>query len=314
MVEITFKEVMSEQLKRVILVPWDFGEASEKALAHAYQLAQMVGDNVMLVHLIRRPQFMLGASAKDKLYREEIDAQEKLKVEVERLSKQLEAKREELRKSLAEEAYQERTVHEVTILPFVLTYRNLCKELASLYETMGVNLVVASASYSLKSGKTLDMLRTLSRVKSGRLSTVPFILVKHAPSHRYYTDLVLPLDFSKNFKESIRWVAYLSSYYHCNVNIIKAAARNNETKKGIAVNTYFTKKILDASDVVYGIKTAERSKEFRFEVEKFVKEIDADMVIVMADKIKRLFPSGGVTIDVPVMFINPLAKIKQGFY
>lgn len=305
---------MSEKLKRVILVPWDFSEESEKALAHAYQLAQMVGDNIMLVHLIRRPLLVVGAGAKDKLYRQELDVQEKLKGEVERLSKQLEAKREELRKSLEQEAYQERQVHEVTILPYVLSYRNIGKDLASLYETMGVNLVVASRWYQSQPGKKLDLLRTLSKVKSGRLNTVPFILVKHAPTHRYYTDLVLPLDFSKNFKESIRWVAYLSSYYHCNVNIIKAAARNSEIKKGIASNTYFTKKILDASNVVYGIKNADRTKEFRFEVEKFVKEIDADLMLVMADRVKRLFPNGEIMIDVPVMFINPLAKIKQGFY
>lgn len=296
------------------MVPWDFTEESEKALAHAYQLAQMVGDNVMLLHLVRRPLFMGSAGAKEKLYRAELEAQERLKGEVERLSKQYDSKREELRKSLAEEAYQLRQVHEVTILPYVLTHRNISKELASLYESMGINLVVTSASYHPMPGKKLSLLHALSKVKSGRLSTVPFILVKNAPTHRYYTDLVLPLDFNKNFKESIRWVAYLSNYYHCNVNIIKAPAKNNEVKKGIASNTYFTKKILDAANVVYGIKNADRTKEFRFEVEKFVKEIDADLVLVMTDRVKRLFPTGEITLDVPVMFINPLAKVQQGFY
>lgn len=304
---------MSDKLKRVILVPWDYSEESEIALAHAFRLAQMVGDNIMLLHLIPRPRLALGAGAKEKINHRELDAHEKLKGEVERLSKQYEAQREELQKILEEEAYQMRQVHEVTILPYVLSYRNITKNLASLYETMGINLVVAAPTYKLQSGKKLDLLRTLSKVKSGRISTVPFIIAKNAPTHRYYTDLVLPLDFSKNFKESIRWVAYLSSYYHCNVNIIKAAPKNNETKKGIANNTYFTKKILDASSVVYGIKNADKAIEFRVEIEKFVKEIDADLVLVMADKIKQLFPNGQITLDVPVMFINPLSKLNQNF-
>lgn len=304
---------MSEQLNRVILVPWDFSEDSEKALAHAYQLAQMVGDNVMLVHFIRRPSLLIGAGAREKLHRQEIEAQEKLKKEVDRLSRLFEAKREELRQSLEQEEYQDRKVQSVTILPYVLVYRNISKSLAALYASMGVNLVVTTANYRLPNKKQLNMLAVLRKVKSGRLTTVPFILVKQLPTHRYYTDVVLPLDFNKNFKESIRWVAYLSSYYHCNVNIIKAPAKNAETKQGIASNTYFTKKILDASNVVYGIKNADRNKEFRFEVENFVKEIDADLVLVMTDRIDRLFPNGEITIDVPVMLINPLAKLKQSF-
>lgn len=304
---------MSEQLNRVILVPWDFSEDSEKALAHAYQLAQMVGDNVMLVHFIRRPSLLIGAGAREKLHRQEMEAQEKLKKEVDRLSRLFEAKREELRQSLEQEEYQDRKVQNVTILPYVLVYRNITKSLAALYSSMGVNLVVTTANYRLPSKKQLNMLAVLRKIKSGRLTTVPFILVKQLPTHRYYTDVVLPLDFNKNFKESIRWVAYLSSYYHCNVNIIKAPAKNAETKQGIASNTYFTKKILDASNVVYGIKNADRNKEFRFEVENFVKEIDADLVLVMTDRIDRLFPNGEITIDVPVMLINPLAKLKQSF-
>ena len=304
---------MSEQLNRVILVPWDFSEDSEKALAHAYQLAQMVGDNVMLVHFIRRPSLLIGAGAREKLHRQEIEAQEKLKKEVDRLSRLFEAKREELRQSLEQEEYQDRKVQNVTILPYVLVYRNITKSLTALYASMGVNLVVTTANYRLPNKKQLNMLAVLRKVKSGRLTTVPFTLVKQLPTHRYYTDVVLPLDFNKNFKESIRWVAYLSSYYHCNVNIIKAPAKNAETKQGIASNTYFTKKILDASNVVYGIKNADRNKEFRFEVENFVKEIDADLVLVMTDRIDRLFPNGEITIDVPVMLINPLAKLKQSF-
>ena len=304
---------MSEQLNRVILVPWDFSEDSEKALAHAYQLAQMVGDNVMLVHFIRRPSLLIGAGAREKLHKQEIEAQEKLKKEVDRLSRLFEAKREELRQSLEQEEYQDRKVQSVTILPYVLVYRNISKSLAALYASMGVNLVVTTANYRLPNKKQLNMLAVLRKVKSGRLTTVPFILVKQLPTHRYYTDVVLPLDFNKNFKESIRWVAYLSSYYHCNVNIIKAPAKNAEAKQGIASNTYFTKEILDASNVVYGIKNADRNKEFRFEVENFVKEIDADLVLVMTDRIDRLFPNGEITIDVPVMLINPLAKLKQSF-
>lgn len=304
---------MSEQLNRVILVPWDFSEDSEKALAHAYQLAQMVGDNVMLVHFIRRPSLLIGAGAREKLHRQEMEAQEKLKKEVDRLSRLFETKREELRQSLEQEEYQDRKVQNVTILPYVLVYRNITKSLTALYASMGVNLVVTTANYRLPNKKQLNMLAVLRKVKSGRLTTVPFILVKQLPAHRYYTDVVLPLDFNKNFKESIRWVAYLSSYYHCNVNIIKAPAKNAETKQGIASNTYFTKKILDASNVVYGIKNADRNKEFRFEVENFVKEIDADLVLVMTDRIDRLFPNGEITIDVPIMLINPLAKLKQSF-
>lgn len=304
---------MSVNLKKTIIVPWDFSKECEISLQHAYQLAQAVGDNVMLVHFIKRPRFMPGAAAKDR-FQEEIESMRaKLTKEVDRLSVEYETERQRLELALKQEPNQKRQVLQVTILPMVVSYVNLRKAINELYRSMDVNLVVTNQFYYVTPKHGLDMITILRKVKSGRLNTMPFIVVKKPPVHQYYTDLVVPMDYDKTYKETLRWVAFLSNYYRCNVNLIKPPLKDELRKKGMANNMYFTKKVLEAQDVIYGIKTADKRKEFRHEVDRFSKDIDADMILIMTNKIKKFFAGGEIKSDIPVMFINPLSKKFQSF-
>lgn len=303
---------MAAEVKKTIIVLWDYTEASAIALEHAYQLAHVTGDTIMLVHCVPAKR-AFSRAARDKQHDALESTRSKLTEQVEQLTKQYAALGAELALMLKKDNYIKHDVQSVTLLPLVVTYRNLSKAFFELFKSMEINLVVTPNFYQVNEKKSLNMATVLSKVPSGRLDTVPFIIVKNKPIHRYYTDLVVPMDNSWAFKESLRWIAYLSSYYHCNVNLIKPALNEGFNKRGMANNTYFTKKILDAHNVVYGIKTADRGQDFAHSVEHFSRLIDADMIIIMTDRAKKIFPKDIIKFDIPVMMINPLSKKIGGF-
>ena len=306
---------MSNVTKKTIIVPWDFTERSEIALEHAYQLAQVVGDNILLVSLLRQPCRLATRASQHRfdLRLEELRGQ--LDDEAHRLKRRYDERQRELSLVMEQEQGEKRReLHDVSIMTLAMAYRNLRKAFKDVYTSMDINLVVARQFYNLEGGKKVNLVSILKRLKLGRANTMPFIIVNNPPTHRYYTELVVPMDSANSYKETLRWVAYLSNYYHCNVNLMKPSVRDDRRKKGMANNLYFTKKILDAKGVVYGIKTASRRNDFRTEIFKFTKTIDADLLIIMTDKMKAYFTKDLVDVEMPVMFINPLSKRYQAFY
>lgn len=301
---------MSKSSKKTIVVPWDFTEASEIAFQHAFQLAQVVGDNIALVCLLPAPG-MFGN--KDKHLEEMEEVRIRLVKEGDRLSAEYEEKRKQLEIEMQDDLAQKRDLFQVNIMTVVLGYTKLDKVFVELYNSMDVNLVVTMHQYH-RHGKKIDLVAALRKVKLIKTESMPFIVVNAAPKHKIYSQLVVPMDYDKSSKETIRWVAYLSDYYHCNVNIIKPPLRDEKRKRQMANNLYFAKMILSSKDIVYGLKIASSKGQFSDEVFKFATDIDADMLIVMTNKFELFFHTKQINIDFPVMLINPLSKKFQSFY
>ncbi len=92
------------------------------------------------------------------------------------------------------------------------------------------------------------------------------------------------------------------------MNIIRPPLTEEAAKKQMNDNIFFAKMILGSRNVVYGVKTASSKEAFRDEVFKFAKDIDADLLIVMSNKLDFYFSSREVGSGIPCMLINPLVK------
>lgn len=297
--------------KQTILVPWDFTQQSETALLHAYQLAQVVGDNILLLHIKKLSRFAskgAKAQAEDELK----EVRLKMDREVAQRAEQMQAERGKLEVSLRERGLSNISICDVEIRSMALVTTNLDRSISDLYAQLGVNLIVSARSYTT-GGKEYDLLKIMKKAKSSRKESMPFVIVNKPPKHKYYTEIVVPMDHDRKYKETLRWVAYLSHYYHCNVDLIKPAFQDESLKRAMQNNIYFTKKILDTHGVVYGIKTARQDRPFYDEVKGFIKEIDADMVILMTNNLKSLFRREEMDFDVPVMYVKPLSSKLQSF-
>ncbi len=276
--------------KKVVLVPWDFTEGCEIALKHALQLAGVADNEIMLLHII--PQTWWSSLLGLKQTKPE--------------------KVEELKRKLEAVAAKVSSEHQFNPIPVVLE-GDPVKIIKDLIVTANLNLIVSHKHYFFEKKKynSIDFLKKMS-IKN---VNVPFIIAQAPPVHNHYIEIVVPLDYDKKYKETLHWIIYLSKYYKCNINLIKPYISDPRKKKDMASNIYFTKKMLDGNKIVYGIKTAKRQNVFREEVFKFANNIDADLVLIMADKYDAYVkdPKGKSLSRIPIMCITPRIRKLQGF-
>lgn len=279
-----------DSAKKVVLVPWDFTEGSNNALLHAIQLAAAAENEIMLLHIL--PRTLIYHLLNQKGSQKEIhDARKRLETVVEEIYTKFNFKPQ----TLVLEGHP----------------RKLVKDLISTGD-IGINLIVSSNTYAYnkKQYQTPNFLKNLV-IKN---FTVPFIVIDSAPAHSHYIEIVVPLDHDRKYKETLHWIIYLSKYYKCNINLIKPFISDEGKKKHMANNIYFTKKMLDGNKIIYGIKTAKKKSEFKNEVFKFAQNIDADLILIMADKYDTYVQNNkSHSGTVPIMCVNPRTRKYQSF-
>ncbi|MBR5957577.1 MAG: universal stress protein [Salinivirgaceae bacterium] len=277
---------MAKTRKDVIIVPWDYSEASEIALQHAILLANEVDNQIMLVRFIKEAGLFGSKSAKQAEYEAE-----KVKI-----------------KEAAAEIVSKYNLDPVRIFIDV-EIGTKSKVVDALVKDANANLVVCGRTYKLTEKQTLDI-REITDMLS--VIDIPFIITTTAPTHAYYKEIVVPLDNDKKMKETLQWVVYLSKYYNCNINIIKPYIENEYMKKDMENNIYFTKKLLDKKNIIYGIKTAKKGKVFEDEILKFSVNIDSDLVVLIINKYKKMVkddPNYDATI--PFLVINRNSEVVK---
>lgn len=267
---------MARNKKDVIIIPWDYTEVCEIALAHGVQLAKEVNNHIMLARFLEKPGIFTGKAKKERILNEE---REKLKAVGQTIS----------------EKYQ--------INPFVTVELGSSKGAVSkLLQDANANLIISGKTYKLNDKTTFTPLEFVKRLKG---LNVPFIVAQELPAHNYYKEIVVPLDPDKTFKETLHWIVYLSKYYNCNINIIKPYFEEEDMKKDMANNIYFTKKTLDKKNIIYGIKTAKKKKDFQDEVLRFAEMIDSDLIVMMAKKYQKfLRDKPDYQFNIPIMVVN----------
>jgi hypothetical protein len=274
---------MAKNKKDVILVPWDYTEASKVALMHAIQLAAEVNNHIMLARFIESPGFFAGKKVKESLHNAEF---EKLKI-------------------AGQEIMAEYNVNPYLAVEVGITAGNV----KDLVKDANANLVVCGKTYKLNEKITFEV---GSVAKMFCVIDIPFIVAQEKPAHNYYKEIVVPLDHDKKYKETLQWVVYLSKYYNCNINIIKPYIEDEFMKKDMTNNIYFTKKMLDKKNIIYGIKTAKKNKKFDDEILRFAENIDADLIVIMAKKYRNLVKEKPHYEErIPFLVINRSSKLMK---
>jgi len=142
-------------------------------------------------------------------------------------------------------------------------------------------------------------------------SKVPFLLIQDPPKRDKIVEIVVPIDTDEKNRVQMNWVTYLAKYFNSNINIIKPYIEKNSKNILMKKNMQFARMILDSKNVVYGIKTSKREEKFDHAVNKFAKEIDADMVFIMSYNLKKLFKwMEKEEMTIPIICINPATDLK----
>lgn len=208
-----------EKDKNKILVTWDFTEVSEHALAHAVKLSANTGNEIALIHIVKKEK------------------------EIEEGTTKL--------NHVCDEAFKKFQIRPTAIVKV----GDIFTTIGEVASEIDANLVLMG-THGIRGMQKLTGSWALKVIVS---SKVPFVVVQAPPINEKYQNIVFPVDFKSESREKLNWVNYLAKYYNLKVRIIRPNVTNEDTKKMINNNILFAKKIMDAKGIDYDIATAEGS-------------------------------------------------------
>lgn len=278
-----------EQVRKSIMVTWDFSAVSYSALKHALRMSRIVKYNIVLFHIVNEPS-------------EIDDAKEKLDKAV-----------EEIKKEYNEE------------VSYFVNHGKIFKEIAD-YASKEENKVdfVLMGTHGMKGGQKFFGSWAL-KVIAG--STVPFIVVQSDPPKKdRYSDIVFPIDFKSENKEKLQWAIYLGKYFNSKIHLYKTPIGDKDLQKKVNVNLNFAIRFLIQNNIEYKIHNAPKSGHSQKDLLAFSKKIKADLILITTTKhitkIDYIFGAKeqyllSNTEKIPVMCVNPksnFAKVGQFMY
>ena len=274
-----------EKEKKTILVPWDFTEVAENALLHAIRLVKSINTSITLIHIVEKQKDIEPAKAKHDKIA--ADTNKDCKVNV---------------SSIVKEGNIFSTIKEVA------------EEQDAILVVMGTHGI-----------KGMQKLTGSWALKVIANSEVPFIVVQGKPSHEAFAKLVLPIDFSIENKEKLRWANYITTYFKTKMFLFIPRVLDDALLRKTKANLSFARKYFDERGIEYEINVSQKKAKFSEQTIEFATEIDADMIMIMTTKQPRLtdyvFAADEQQIiannaKIPVMCINPRTDIKKytGFH
>ncbi|MCK9206994.1 MAG: universal stress protein [Salinivirgaceae bacterium] len=259
-----------------IIVPWDFTEKAENALAHAVKMAKVLDNSITLLHIVKRDK-----EIEEALVRLNDTA------------------------SQAKEKYGVATnavVKEGSIFTTIGEYTK---------ENEDINLVIMG-THGMKGMQKLTGSWALKVIVS---SYAPFIVVQDPPTEKVsYDKIVFPVNFKSENREKLIWAIYFGKIFKAKILFIKQEVSDKNLVKKVNQNLSFARKYLSKYNVEYEISTTGKSGNFAEATISFAKEVEADMMLIMTTKnIGTIDYVMGAseqfiianTARIPVMCVNP---------
>jgi len=276
--------------KHSIIVPFDFTQSAEIALTYAIQIASVVNNDIYLIYFNEDTGFF---SSKEKIQKKEQLLYEKLKPETEKLKEKFDY------------PYN-----------FIIISGKIKTVLSNVIKEKNANLLITGPKYITDEIK-IKAIDIINFVKDDNL---PVIVTRNFSKNKKIREILVPIEIDKKYKELLRWIIFLAKYYKCNVNFIKPYTSDIGFKQIVENNVFFTRKLLDTNNIIYGIKSTDETESFKDAIINFANSIDADLIIVMSAKFREyVCDKNNSVIEsdiIPVMCINERSDLKnyQGFY
>lgn len=231
--------------KNVILVTWDFTEKSEFALEHAFKASKNLRCGITLLHIAKKQS-------------------------------EIQALEQRLHGVVADKYAGAHPKPNVLVKTGNIfnTIGEIAEEISAKMVFMGTHGIKGSqkffGSWALK---------VISNTK------VPFIVVQDRPTKdNPYKDIVFPVNYRKENKESINWVSFFSRHFDSKLHVFMAKHTDTNFKKGIESNILFLTKNFKAKGVEYEMVEAQGEKDFVKEITDYTQKVNADAIFVMTTK------------------------------
>ena len=259
-----------------IVVPWDFTEKAQNALAHAIKMSKILDNKITLLHIAKKLKDVDSNLAKLKDIAAKTQADTGVNTEA--------------------------IVKEGSIFTTIGEYTE---------EHEDINLIIMG-THGMKGMQKLTGSWALKVIIG---SHAPFIVVQDPPTEKASFDkIVFPINFKTENREKLIWAIYFGKIFNAKIHFIKQEVHDKNLVKKVNHNLTFARKYLSKYNVEYEIATTEISGSFEKGTINYAKEIEADLMLIMTTKnIGTLDYVMGAseqfiianTARIPVMCINP---------
>lgn len=230
--------------KDKILVPWDFTPVAENALKHAINMANSVNNEIVLLHIVKKEKEIPSA--------------------LEDLNKiaQLESKTSGI------------------VINALVREGNIFTAIGDVAGEIGIMLVVMG-THGIKGMQKLTGSWALKVIAN---SKVPYLVVQDAPRKPEINNIVVPIDYSTENKQKLKWAEFLSRYFNLKVNLFMYEYSDSTFATKTKVNMTFSKKYFKEKNIDFGVQISKAKGPFWKQTIEFAEEIDADMILIMTTR------------------------------
>ncbi|MBS1569231.1 MAG: universal stress protein [Bacteroidetes bacterium] len=267
-----------------ILVPTDFTKVADCAMNHAAALAERMGAEVNILHIV---------SGQNDLE----EARTKVKMEVERAKK-----------------WNDR----IKVKPQVRV-GSVYDEIGNTASEIGAELIIMG-THGMRGMQFITGSRALRVITNGH---VPFIVVQERNiRERGYRNIVVPMDLQRETRQKVALVAEMAQYFDSKVHVIVPHETDEFLVKQLDNNIRFAQQYFGERNVELETTMADGdSGGFVAAVTRYAMKVDADLIAIMNLAKGNIFGVLGVPYEqevitneamIPVMLLNPREATTGG--
>jgi len=236
-----------EEHKKLIVVPWDFTEVAEHALAHAVKISRMVGNEICLLHIVDTGIAVRAAGEK---------------------------------KVLLNHVTQENSKKYNMPISSQIVKGSIFKAIAEFANDKQASIVVMG-THGMKGMQKLTGSWALKVIVK---SKVPFIVVQDPPADQdKYHNIVFPVDFRNENKEKISMAIFMGKYFDSKIRFLVTITTDKNLLKKTNTNINFAIRYLIQNNIEYEIHEVPRGN-FAEQTIDFAQKINADLILIMTTK------------------------------
>lgn len=285
------KKVKKVQFNNVILVPTDFSEVCDNAVAHTLQVAKNINFKVTLLHIINKDT-------------KEYLADNKLSVD-------------SIEQKLKEQAENYTKEYGIEV-NYLIKEGKLFKQVQKAVSEVGANMVVLGTHGKVGFQRITGSyaLKVISK------TNVPTIVVQLKELKRPYKNIVFPVTTETQDRQKVNWAIYIAKTFNATIHIFPKRESESFHKKKIMSVVKQIKNIFDKHGVKYVDKVSEEGAgNFAKQVLDYAVIHNADLIMTMVstERFFHFFDSQDEQIifnssQIPVICINPVAVKKSSWH
>ncbi len=188
-----------DNVKRSILVPYDFSTLSDYAIEHGIQMIRILNADLILLHIVRD-------------LKNELEATERLK-------------------KVAEATYRKYKIKpKIMVRPGIVS-----KAIKSIASNIDAVLVIMKTSGPVGIQKYIGS----HAIKVMYKSRIPFIVVQAPPQGDKLKKVLFPIDFRYENKEKLKWINFLAKFYKPQVYLFRPNDTDYRIRNNLKFATRF---------------------------------------------------------------------------